>query len=175
VAASLADALPHGAHLVGHDYGGLVALYLAPRIRAASLTLSSTTIGVGWLPARLGALPGARELFYRRCAGSRWLARGVRPDRVEEARAAFPAWDPRHMEALARCLPLRPPPAPGCPVRCLWGTADRSLPAPHAHLLAAWYEAELAWLPGGRHYAVWEDPEAAAAALRAWWDRAPGS
>lgn len=156
-------------HLVGHDYGGLVALAVAARRSVGSLTLCSTTVGLGWLPARLTALPPWRALFYRRWEGRRWLALGVSPPRVEALLQTFPGASPTYMEALARRIPLRAPSAPlgGPPVTCLWGDADRSVPHRMGRALARRLGGELALLPGLRHYAMWEDPAAWVAAWRA--------
>src|SRR5688500_8429106 len=38
-------------HLAGTDLGGLLAACIASRLGARSLTLSSTALGPGWLPA----------------------------------------------------------------------------------------------------------------------------
>lgn len=161
-------------HLVGHDYGGLLAAMIAAERPVASLTLSSTALGLGWLPAVITAWPPLHWYFYRAHAGRRWLAMGVGEARREEWLRCFSGASPALMEGIARRLPviaghrLRPE----TPTLCLWGDADRSVPVPYARLLAARLGATLTLLPGLRHYGMWEDPERYAAALTAFWERA---
>ena len=75
----LLDRVTDDTHLVGHDYGGLLAAMIAARRPVRSLTLSSTALGLGWLPAWLTAMPPLHWYFYRRHAGARWLELGVSP------------------------------------------------------------------------------------------------
>ena len=128
LAAAVRPLIDADTHLVGHDLGGLLAALLAAETPVRSLTLCSTALGPGWLPSRLTALPPWRRFFYRRYAGRRWLAMGVGPAHRDGILAAFPGADPARMEAIARRLPLKPPPPPQGPVSCLWGGDDRSFP-----------------------------------------------
>lgn len=163
----LAPLMSPDLHLVGHDFGGLVASMLAAEHTVRSLTLCSTALGPGWAPARLTALPPLNRYFYRRHAGRRWLAMGVSPDRAEALLAQYPGADPQLMEAIARRIPLRPTPRPLCPTLCLWGDADRSMP--WARPIARALGARLTLLPGLRHYAMWEDPGTFTEALQDFW------
>ena len=168
----LLDRVTDDTHLVGHDYGGLLAAMIAARRPVRSLTLSSTALGLGWLPAWLTAMPPLHWYFYRRHAGARWLELGVSPARRAEWRACFSGASPALMEAIARRLPvisghrLRP----RVPTLCLWGAADRSVPVPYAVALAARLRAPLRLLPGLRHYGMWEAPDLYAGALMRFWD-----
>jgi len=168
---------PERLHLVGHDFGGLVLADRAARMGAASLTLCSTLVGLGWAPVRATALPLAERLFYRRYGGRRWLAAGVRADLREgllaryKAQLADPAY-PERMREIAAGLPLRrcarlPAElrARGVPTLCLWGGADRGFPLPAGWWTARSLGARLQVLPGARHYAMLDAPEAFAAAL----------
>lgn len=166
---ALAPLIDADTHLVGHDYGGLIAAMLAERLPVRSLVLCSTALGPGWAPARLTARWPLNRFFYRRYAGRRWLAMGVSPDRAPALLARYAGADPALMEAIARHIPLAPPPRPACPTLCLWGAEDRSMPVWQARLLARGLDAPLTLLPGLRHYAMWEDPVAFAAVLRRFW------
>lgn len=163
---------------VGHDYGGLLAAAWAARRGARSLVLTSTALGWGWLPARITAISPLNRYFYRRHAGRRWLALGVGPAHRDALfRTFLPEMEAnvqlaRQMEALARAMRLsvQAALAPGCPTLCLWGGADRSVPPFLGRRLAAGLpDARFVVLPGLRHYAMWEDPGAYAAALEAFW------
>lgn len=162
-------------HLVGHDYGGLLAAMIAARRPVRSLTLSSTALGLGWLPAVLTALPPFNSYFYRRHAGRRWLALGVSPARRGALLDEYPGVEPALMETIALRLPLWAGHRlrPAVPTLCLWGAQDVSVPVPYARLLAARLGAPLALLPGLRHYAMWEAPEVYAGALMRFWDGLP--
>lgn len=155
-------------HLVGHDLGGLLAAWIACQVPVASLTLSSTALGLGWLPSRITALPPLNRYFYRRFAGRRWLAMGVAPARREAWLARYSGAAPEVMEPIARRLPLRAR-HPTARTLCLWGAEDRSFPALGGRLLARRLGATFVALPGCRHYAMWEDPAAYAAALQRFW------
>lgn len=173
----LGDLDPERLHLVGHDFGGLLAADRAARRGAASLTLCSTAIGLGWAPVRATSLPGVERFFYRRYGGRRWLAAGVGPDRRAEllaryeAQLADPAY-PERMRRIAAHLPLRRcARLPGelrsreIPTLCLWGSADRGFPLVGARWTARALQAPLVVLPGARHYAMVDAAEAFAETL----------
>lgn len=163
-------------HLVGQDLGGLLAAMIAARMPVASLTLSSTALGLGWLPAALTAAAPFNRYFYRKYAGRRWLELGVSPERRAHFLAQFPGADPAWMEAIARRLPLWAGHRlrPAAPTWCLWGAEDVSVPVVYARALAWRLGAGLTLLPGLRHYACWEGPERYAAALRGFWGGGAG-
>lgn len=174
-----------GLHLVGMDYGGLLAAAWAARYGARSLTLTSTAVGLAWLPARVTAWPVLRGFFYRRYEGRLWLSQGVAPERREAFLAAFaPAAAATTdlsglMEATARGLSLpfllglpAALQAARVPTLCLWGSEDRFLPPAQARRLAgALPGSRLQLLEGGRHFLPWELPGPYAAALRDHWGR----
>lgn len=155
-------------HLVGTDLGGLLAAWIATQVPVASLTLSSTVLGLAWLPSRLTAIWPLNRYFYRRFGGRRWLAMGVSEHRRAELLAQYPGAAPEIMEPIARRLPLRSP-LPKVPTLCLWGAADVSFPAVQGRLLARRLDASWVSLPGLRHYAMWEDPAAYSEALLGFW------
>lgn len=157
--------------LVGHDLGGLLAAWIAARRPVRSLVLCSTALGPGWLPSRLTALPPLNRYFYRRYAGQRWLAMGVGPAKRAALLAQYDRADPAWMEAIARRLPVGAGGRwrPTAPTLCLWGAADRSFPAWGGRRLARRLGAAWEALPGSRHYAMWEEPEAFAGALARFW------
>lgn len=173
----LAGLPPERLHLVGHDFGGLLVADRAARLGAASLTLCSTVVGLGWAPVRATSLPLVERFFYRRYGGRRWLAAGVGASLRQgllaryEAQLADPAY-PERMRRIAASLALRrcarlPAElrARGVPTLCLWGSADRGFPLPAAWWTARSLGARLQILPGARHYAMLDAPEAFAAAL----------
>ena len=172
---------PVDAHLVGQDFGGLLAAEWAIRRGARSVTLTSSPAGRLWLWPRLAALPGLRRLFYERYGGRLYLSRGCAPG----GRAAFlqtflPGVErsslPLYMRRTAEGIPARGMSTlakrlrqTGCPVLCLWGADDRFHPPAVARWTAWRLGAEMAWVPGGRHYAPFDEPGRYAAALQAFW------
>jgi len=184
-AARVARDLPDGPglHLVGHEYGGLLAAFIAAERGAASLTLLSTTLGPAWLTARVAAWPGLHRIFYRRYGGTLYRDRAVAPaDRPALARD-FPMPGTRafadQMRATGRQLPARAlltlerrlrrrlVRAP-FPVRLLWGSDDRTFPPAVGRRLArALPGASLTLIPGARHLAPWTHGVEVAASLRA--------
>ena len=173
---------PAGLHLVGQDFGGLLAALWAAARGARSLTLTSSPADLLWLWPRVGALPLARRLIYERFGGRLYLHRGCAPD----VRAAFlDTFLPgvqrpdlslymRHTaEGLSTRLLVRLPArlrARRIPTLCLWGDQDRFHPPAVARWTAWELGAQVAWVSGGRHYAPFDRPEAYARALRAFWD-----
>lgn len=166
-----------GMHLVGHDYGGLLATHMATRLGAASLTLSSTALGPGWIPAKLMALPLAHRLFYRRYGGRLWLERAALPDHRAAWMDRFGpnldapgladhmAWTARGIQVrgLAALVPaLR---RPAFPIRCIWGDQDRFYPLGRA--LAAALGARWSEIQDAAHAVPFEQPRAFTQALLA--------
>jgi 2-hydroxymuconate-semialdehyde hydrolase len=175
---ALLDALGERAPVVaGHDLGGLLALELlvAGRARAASLT--SAWAGLGWMGARITALPILERFFYRRYGGRLYIRRGAAPDRQAAALETFgpgladPAVVPL-MRDIARGLSPSPLArlsaqvrATRSPVRCIWGEDDPFIPPRAARWVARGLGAPLELLPGARHLAPFDRPDAMAAAL----------
>lgn len=159
------------AHLVGHDYGGLLALRYAARRPTRSLTLTSTARGWGWLPAVVTARPPWNRWFYRRHEGRLWLDRGVSAPRRAELRALFPPCPGPYMEAIALGMQMGEQHrlTTETPTLCLWGEADTSIRPAYGRHLARALGARFEALPGGRHYTMWEDPGGYAAALARFW------
>jgi len=170
-------------HLVGNDYGGLMAAAWAARFGARSLTLTSTATDLHWLPARITALPGLRGFFYRRFEGQLWLREGISParrtdflDHFGPLAAAHPSLAAQ-MEATALGLPLRrlarlPADlrAAAVPTLWLWGAKDRFL-SPAAAGRMAGPTDRVVVLPEGRHFLPWDQPQAYAAAMGDHWRR----
>lgn len=164
-------------HLVGHDWGGVLAALYAERHPVRSLTLSSTWLGWGWMGAKITALPGLELLFYRAFAGRLWLARGVGPDKQAAFLASVPR--PPGLAATMRRTAGEIPVARlarlrlDVPVMCLWGREDTFVPDAVGRDLARRLDGRFHSLPG-RHYVMVDAPEAYAAALRAFWgERVP--
>jgi pimeloyl-ACP methyl ester carboxylesterase len=163
-------------HLVGTDYGGLVAAAMAATSGAASLTLCSTALGVGWLPAKIMAAPLLHRWFYRRHGGRLWLTRSVGPAVRDRWMAMFEPGlaDPilaDHMRATARGISLnrlrqvvRELRTSGVPTACIWGADDRFYPG--GRWLARRLGARFTAVPKARHGVPFEAPEAFARALR---------
>ena len=163
--------------IVGHDLGGLLGLMLAAEKRARGVILTSAWGGLGWLGARITALPILERLFYRRYGGRLYIERGSCPTRAATALATFgPALeDPEvvpRMKAIAagfqpRALSRLPRRVRdgGTPVACIWGTADPFIPPRLARRVAAGLDAELHWIEGARHLVPFDRPEAMAEAI----------
>ena len=149
-------------HLVGQDYGGLLAGLLAASGRGRSLAVSSAALRPGgWAVARLTAAPGLHRIFYRGTGGRVYHRLGAAPGR----RAAFSeAFGPGlaapgladRMRAIARRLgdpEVRALPAAlrarALPTRLIWGLGDPFFPAPMAPLVAG--PGRLVLIPGARH------------------------
>lgn len=174
---------PRGMHLVGQDFGGLLVAEWAARRGARSVTLTSSPADLLWIWPRVVALPGLRRLFYERYGGRLYLSRGCAPE-VRDAflarflggveRPELPAYMRRTAEGFSArglaSLPRRLR-ARGVPVLCLWGDADRFHPPVVARWTARRLRGELAWVPGGRHYAPFDRPEPYAEALQRFWLR----
>jgi pimeloyl-ACP methyl ester carboxylesterase len=156
--------------LVGHDLGGVVAAMAALRVRVREVILTGTALGPYWAMVRATAIPPLDRYFYRRYGGRRFLAGSVSGGRVAEVLTAFPGAPdlPERMRILARHM--RPPPdlarelGRRVPVRLVWGRRDRWYPPVVARALARATGAEIRWIEAG-HLAMWEEPEAFAAAL----------
>lgn len=153
------------AHIVGNSLGGYVALQLAERGRARTVTAFAPA--GGWMPGALGfdgmiesfvrlqdqmrlAAPNASRLTATP-AGRRSATRlivvnsdHIPPDLIAHQMlgiAACPAVRPLVAHALAVGYPLEPERIT-CPVRMVWGSEDLLLPLPHA---ATRYRE---WFPG---------------------------
>jgi pimeloyl-ACP methyl ester carboxylesterase len=178
---------PADCHLVGQDFGGLLAAEWAARRGARTVTLTSSPADLIWLWPRLAALPGLRRLFYERFGGRLYLSRGCAPSVREDFLARFlpgvqQASLPTYMRHTAEGIPARRMAtlprrlrARNIPTMCLWGDADRFHPPAMARWTARQLRAELVWVQGGRHYAPFDRPEAYADALTAFWLRASRS
>jgi pimeloyl-ACP methyl ester carboxylesterase len=174
---------PAGLHLVGQDFGGLLAAEWAARRGARSVTLTSSPAGLIWLWPRIAALPGLRALFYERFGGRLYLRRGCAPERRDEVLRLFlpglsapdlPGYMRRTAEGIsARRLATLPRRLRLCgvPILCLWGDTDLFHPPIVARWTAQTLGGELHWVAGGRHYAPLDRPEAYADALAAFWLR----
>jgi pimeloyl-ACP methyl ester carboxylesterase len=166
-------------HVVGQDWGGVLAAVYASRFPVRSLTLTSTWLGWGWLGAQVTALPGLELLFYRAFGGAFWLSRGVTPARREAFLAEIPLRPglAEQMRATARALPLRrlATLTVDAPVLCLWGDQDRFVPPAAGRRLAARFGGRFETVPG-RHFAPFDAPAAYANALiRSWAASPPGA
>ena len=178
-AALSALGLPAKLHLVGQDYGGLLAALHATGHGAESLTLTSCPTGLLWLIPRLTATPPLHRYFYERHSGGLYLHHGVNAD----ARAAFLAEfgeaagqvglsEMMRQTALhlsARTLWRLSGRLSGVATQLLWGDQDRFSPP----ITAAWTARRLGsarvLIEGGRHYVPFGRPAEYAAALRSWW------
>jgi pimeloyl-ACP methyl ester carboxylesterase len=159
-----------GLHLVGHEYGGLLCAALAAASGAASLSLLSTSLGPGWLLARLAAAPGLQRWLYQRHGGRLYRDHAVGPEHRAAVAAAFPlpgtvdfadwmrqtgaALDLPTLWGLRGALARR-----RIPTRLLWGETDRTFPlAVGRQLAAALPPARLFTVPGARHLGLWTHP-----------------
>ncbi|MFM2246190.1 MAG: hypothetical protein RL071_2264 [Pseudomonadota bacterium] len=160
-------------HLVGHEFGGLLAALLALRRGAASLGLLSTSLGPAWLLARLAAAPLLHRPFYRWRGGALYRDHSVAlADRARVA-AAFPlpgtvAFADQMRAAGqgigARALfgleaRLAAAGAAGLPLRLAWGADDQTFPLRQGARLARRLGAPLTVVPGARHLGVFTHPE----------------
>ena len=173
-------------HLVGTDHGGLLAAWLAARHGARILSLCSTALGLGWLPARITAWPPLDAWFYRRHGGRLWLSQAVAPERRNEVLERFSGVLsdpdlPERMRQMALGLGIRGGMglparlrASGLPIQLVWGRRDRHYPLPSARILARWLVAPLHTVPGVGHGLPIEAPQALAALLRPFWEAAEG-
>lgn len=168
-------------HLVGTDYGALLAGRIAVERGARSLTVVSGALGVAWAGAKITAAPVLRGPFYRTYAGARWMgmaARGPAKDDFlrEVGGALLDPHLPQRMERTALGIPLRHTAtlplrlrATGTPTLLVWGAHDQNYPLAQARLLAAILGAPLRVLPGAGHALPFEQPEALARVLRTFW------
>ena len=170
-------------HLVGHEYGGLLAAAIAAERGAASLTLLSTTLRPAWLAARVAAWPGLHRIFYRRYGGVLYRDRAVAPADRPALAEAFPLPGTRAfadqmrdtgrqlsasalltLEGRLRRRLVRAP----FPVRLIWGEDDQTFPPAVGRRLARTLPgASLTLIPGARHLAPWTHGAEIAACLDA--------
>lgn len=182
----LADALAALAisgevHLVGQDYGGLIAALHAAACGAASLTLTSCPTGLLWLLPRLTATPPLHRYFYERHSGGLYLQHGICP----ASRAAFLARFAAATEQAGLSEQMRQTALnlsgrtllrlsgrlTRVPTLCLWGREDRFNPPITARWTARRLGGRCVLIDGGRHYVPFGQPEAYAAALHQFWGR----
>ncbi|MBL8617673.1 MAG: alpha/beta hydrolase [Deltaproteobacteria bacterium] len=158
-------------HLVGHEFGGLLAALLALRRGAASLGLLSTSLGPAWLLARLAAAPLLHRPFYRWRGGALYRDHSVAlVDRARVA-AAFPLPGTvafaDQMRAAGQGISARALwglearlAAAGLPLRLAWGADDQTFPLRQGARLARRLGAPLTVVPGARHLGLFTHPEA---------------
>lgn len=152
-----------GAHLVGQDYGGLLAMCVAARSPTppASLTLVSAPPSRVWGALRLTARRPLNLLLYRAFAGRLYLQSAVAADQARAFIQEF-AEDPdmaRRMEGIARGLErqelagLREALVQrDLPVLGVWGDDDRVFPERLARrAFAKMPRGTLTVLTGARH------------------------
>ncbi len=166
-------------HLVGQDYGGLLAAQHAAQHGAASLTLTSAPTGLLWLIPRLTALPGLHRYFYQHHGGSLYLHHGVcdgarevflerfggvvqRPELSGFMRQTAQHLSSRTLWRLTGRLR-------SVDTLCLWGAEDRFNPPGTARWTARRLGGRCVLVDGGRHYVPFGQPEAYAAALGERW------
>lgn len=160
-------------HVAGVDLGGLLAVGLTLRGRTRSLSLTSTAIGPGWMPAQLTAMPGLELFFYRLYGGRLWLRQGVAPERVpallalhsprlesdpqftERMRRTALAFSWRHWARWPQALAASP-----VPKQLIWGSEDRFFRPWVAQRIAASLDCPLHWIEGGRHHLPFGRPTA---------------
>lgn len=165
------DALGGPLVIAGHSFGGRVAVHLAAR-RPDAVT------GLVLAGVPLVRLPGSRPRVawrYRVVRGARRLGL-VAESRLARARHRYGSADYRAASGVMREVLVRvvaesyeePLATIGCPVRLVWGEADRVVPPAVAEraleLLAA---GTLTLLPGVGHDVPAQAPAALAAAVRA--------
>ena len=171
-------------HLVGTDYGALLAAELAVRHRVRSLTVVSGVLGLGWAPAKVTALPGLRIPFYRTYAGRRWMDRAAGPTHreafVETVGGALQDTGlARRMEQTALGIPLRTTATlplrlrrSRVPTLLVWGTEDRNYSPRQARVLSTVLGTPLRWVSGAGHALPFEQPGPLVQALVPFWRQA---
>jgi pimeloyl-ACP methyl ester carboxylesterase len=173
------------AHVGGNSLGGWVALELARRDRALSVTAFSP--GGAWRSqGRYRAMGMAMDagVWAMGALGDRsdWLASSPRGRRLAGRLAST---DPNRLDAeefladlralratpalrgLMRVIgrtPLQPLPAPSCPIRIVWAQRDRVVPYAHfgAPLMERLPTAELILLDGVGHVPMLDRPQTVA-------------
>ncbi len=158
-------------HLVGHEFGGLLAALLTLRRGAASLCLLSTSLGPAWLLARLAAAPLLHRPFYRWRGGALYRDHSVAPVDRPRVAAAFPLPGTvafaDQMRAAGQGIGARPLwglearlAAAGLPLRLAWGADDQTFPLAQGVRLARRLGAPLTVVPRARHLGLFTHPEA---------------
>lgn len=162
-------------HLVGQDFGGLVAAWGASRGLARSLCLVSCPLSRVWWGAKVTARPPLRGPLYRWFAGRLYVMSAVQPSAREALSSGLElgtrdlalrmeaialALDPAQIAALPERLP------PGLRTLLLWGTDDRMFGLRHARSTQrALPGAVLRTISGARHGLPFDHAAAAAAEL----------
>jgi pimeloyl-ACP methyl ester carboxylesterase len=172
-------------HIAGNSMGGWVALELARRGRARSVVAFSPAGAWNSAPRMAMLVAGFRvalagmTAFGHRAerlaltpSGRRRLAghQCEHPERLEPAELIADIRAIKASPALRTIVngltetPLRPLPAPGCPIRIVWAQRDRVIPFEHygAPLMRLLPTAELVRLDGVGHVPMIDDPDAVA-------------
>ncbi len=171
--APVLDELDGPVVVVGHSFGGRVALHLAvahpaavvalvltgvPRLMASTAPAAKAALGYRIARAlhRRGILPEARMEELRRRSGSADYRNAVSPT----MRNVLVAATNEHYEAELR--------ASTCPVELVWGETDTAAPLEMARRAAALLgdRATMTVLSGVDHFTPLKAPEALAAAVR---------
>ncbi len=167
-------------HLLGHDWGGAVAWYVASRNpdRVRTLSVASTPHPRAMIQALRGPqalrswymgvfqLPKVPELLFsaRDGALARWMLSGLPESSVREGVELLT--DPESAEAAinwyrAMRLPIKPSAGPiSVPTLYVWGDEDAALGGQAALLTARWVRGEYRFeiLAGGSHWIPEERP-----------------
>jgi pimeloyl-ACP methyl ester carboxylesterase len=176
------------AHIAGNSLGGWVALELARRGRARSVTAFSP--GGAWRSnVRYGAMMLAMEqslklvdvfgdrterlLGYPRLRHLFGRLACEHPERIDPVEFAADIRALRRTPVLRNLMraisatPVRPLPEPGCPIRIVWARRDRVVPFRHfgRPLLERLPTAQLVVLDGVGHVPMIDDPRAVAAQI----------
>jgi pimeloyl-ACP methyl ester carboxylesterase len=172
-------------HVAGNSLGGWIALELARRGRARSVTAFSPAggpataartamVAVGFRAGlvALDALGERAERLTLTPRGRRMLFSGQfeHPERVEPAELIADLRAVRNAPLLKPILaaitssPIQPLPDPGCPVRVVWARRDRIIPFRYygEPMLRQLPTAELIMLDGVGHVPMPDDPQAVA-------------
>ena len=160
--------------VVGHSYGGAVALELALRCpeRLGGIVLVSSGARLRVAPQILAAVAAATVArpFRLNFAFGSGCPADVVQGYGDAAAATPPAATLADWQACDRFDRLGSLEAVAVPTLVLHGGADRLTPPMHQQRLAEAVPGALrVAIPGVGHMLPWEDPEGCAHAVRAWW------